>query len=626
MTFFKLIYLFLVHIFAFLAAHKSRFEFSRDVEAIKMANIKKRFLPIINSKPFSVIFISDMEAEYRGHNSEWCLKIVEYITNLGNQEFTYDDIYSSVKIIPELVIHGGDISDGVHGSWAKHGDSASNTLFSSIWQKLYDSKIPMISAMGNHDFSETYSNSIRKQAKKFVSDSYSKSKDLVGVDFKYVEIPSKKDKDKQSLYVSTYGGYQFVNLNNYSPQDTDLAFLTEVSESLDETKKTLFFGHYPLSFLPNQVRTNMINIISRYPNTAYFSGHVHVKENDTYSVSTNRFVDYVAPYPHPWEEPPGSGKYLTPGMYAVLLDPAIGVLQVKFLPIDYENITGCWVDGTICGIGTTCKYCCHENRNSGGTQCGGSKWADGTLCLPGITCEYCLNKFSFWSEMVFTACGKSSTYSCISGDMLIETKEKGIIPVREIQQGNIIPGSINGTSTWCTVVGNYYHGKGTLNGNFTSNHIVLEGGRLSIQGIEKDQYQGDLYNIVTDCEFVTNSDGKSFTPFSTDGLDGHCLDGMSIHEYHIFFRGFLKVFEEIEFEPFNRNSYIGNYKVKLNPMCVEYKKCLFENQCAVFQLVVVDFIENNISEEVKKSFRGDITEKILGRFSPFLGKNEVGML
>jgi hypothetical protein len=65
----------------------------------------------------------------------------------------------------------------------------------------------------------------------------------------------------------------------------------------------------------------------------------------------------------------------------------------------------CQPDGQKCSPVMTCHLCCNEARDSLGTRCGGGKWTDGTLCGLGSTCKFCTNAATYWFGKGFTACG-----------------------------------------------------------------------------------------------------------------------------------------------------------------------------------------------------------------------------
>jgi hypothetical protein len=358
-----------------------------------------------------------METEYRGHLTKFCRKLVDYVKDLASSGLTFDGTFAHYQIKPDLVIHGGDISDGTYGTWDQEGSDAADVLFSDVWQQLYDAGIPMISGLGNHDFSTSYTDRTNQQANKFVLDSFLKTKSLLGQDFDFTEIIHPHvGADGPSLFKAEFRGFQIAHLNYHGLfMDPNGIQFDAFSNSLDRTKKTIFISHFPVS------HQNVKELVWEFPGAAHLSGHVHVPGQRTIRNPSNAaqsFVDYTAAYPHPWELG-NTGAYYDPGMYAALVSPTQGVLQVKSIVIPYEAVTGCWPDGTICGVGTTCNQCCHENRRALGTKCGGEKWSDGTICGLGTTCRYCKNEATFWYGKVFTACGIESCWGdgtvCLPG-------------------------------------------------------------------------------------------------------------------------------------------------------------------------------------------------------------------
>ena len=402
------------------------------------------------SDAFTILFISDMETEWRRHNIDWCNKVVGFIRNLASMGLTYDGSYASYRIAPDFVVHGGDISDGTSGTWKQQGSNAESYLYSNVWQQLYDAGIPLISAVGNHDVDPGFSSTVNNQANQFSTDSYSKTQQLLGSAFSYISIPPVSNAGAPK-FISVYRGVQIANLNYHAFwQDSQGQQLNKLSNSLDPTKKTIFISHFPLSWTPNSGTVKQL--VWRFPNSAFFSGHIHIRSvNGPYTSSggsTQSFYDYTAAYPHPWENPPGSGNWIDDsGFYAALVSPTAGVLQVKHIHYDYQQLTGCLPDGTSCAVGTTCNYCCHDNRNTVSPQCGvstsstnnnaprppppttpqapppaapvpsptaasaPSQWPDGARCVMGTTCNYCQNMATYWPSLGLTACGTQPSSS-----------------------------------------------------------------------------------------------------------------------------------------------------------------------------------------------------------------------
>lgn len=363
---------------------------------------------------FTIIFISDMETSYRNHHVEWCERIVGYVKDISKKDLTFDGKYAAVKITPQLVIHGGDISDYTYGTWDKKGSDAASYLMDNVWGQLYDAGIPMISSLGNHDFNaKNPVASYNAEANDFVRDTFARSKRLKGSDFSFSEVQGVGP----SLFVAEFGGVQIVNFNYHAfLLDPNQKQFNELANQLDRSKKTIFFSHYPLSSYPSNKQTYIINLISQFaPGTAHFSGHRHQKRKE----EKTKFNDYIAAYPHPWEDSQKSGEYFKAGMYAALISPDNGVLQVKNIELPYQDITGCWSDGTVCLQGTTCNQCCNTARQALMTQCGGAEWDDGTQCGLGTTCRACRNKATYWYGKAFTACGEEPCWGdgtrCLAG-------------------------------------------------------------------------------------------------------------------------------------------------------------------------------------------------------------------
>ena len=348
--------------------------------------------------------MADMENKYRNHHHVWCEKIANYVMNFGGTN-TYFDDHPNIKVDPKLVIHGGDLSDTTY-----HWDFTADELFDMTYQQFYDANIPMISILGNHDETNGIPHS---QAELFVRKSFNKA-EYLSSDFSFDEIP-KDTTSKNSYYTAKFKGLQIATVND-ALESTGSQWSIFKSK-LDTNKPALFFSHRPLGDQQREeakLGSNLIDYIKRFPNPTHYAGHDHVY----YPESHGGFTSYVAPYLH-LKESSKSGVYHPPGFLALLVSPAQGVLETKVINYDYEEVTRCWPDESICGVGTTCKYCCHTNRNALGTKCGGKKWDDGILCGYGTTCDYCKNSATYWYGKAFTACGSEPTWGdgtlCLAG-------------------------------------------------------------------------------------------------------------------------------------------------------------------------------------------------------------------
>lgn len=59
-------------------------------------------------EPFTIIFISDLESNYRGHTVDHAKRAITYLRDLKNKNLYFTGDYKDIKIDPKLIIHGGD--------------------------------------------------------------------------------------------------------------------------------------------------------------------------------------------------------------------------------------------------------------------------------------------------------------------------------------------------------------------------------------------------------------------------------------------------------------------------------------------------------------------------------------
>merc|ERR1719204_1654538 len=118
----------------------------------------------------------------------------------------------------------------------------------------------------------------------------------------------------------------------------------------------------------------------------------------------------------------------------------------------------------------------------------------------------------YW--ILFTKDGGSS---CVSGDMLVESESMGPIKTGALVEGmKIRGGDEHGNSQWCTVQDIYFNGMGTLFGNFTEGHLIIDdsSGMVLPSGNSSHEHFGARYTIFTDCPVMENKDGELFTPLA----------------------------------------------------------------------------------------------------------------
>jgi Calcineurin-like phosphoesterase len=317
--------------------------------------------------PFTIIFISDLENKYRGHDVPRSQYVINYVRDLKDDHLVFDEPYAQHVIDPKLVIHGGDIShmwSCDNFEWFLLGGCRNpQDEYRDVWNRLYKAGIPMISAFGNHDWRvrngtgnpwdsgadeprDKETDYINTWSNEFTTLSYEKSVKVTEGKFQYEEILPTGDIG-QSVYRATFGGIQIVNFNSafnwqsYDRTENGMVYSADdqfarLSQTLDRSMKTIFFNHHPLNkggAIGEQTPSvdTMISLVREFgEGVAHFSGHYHVNLVYRYDAAQPAFNDYVAPYPHTW-----NGD--EPGLLAILVSPTQGVLQVKKLDIPGLN-------------------------------------------------------------------------------------------------------------------------------------------------------------------------------------------------------------------------------------------------------------------------------------------------
>ena len=305
----------------------------------------------VPSDAFKVIFVSDLERDYRGHTDR-------------DIEDVMDEIIAQK---PALVIHGGDNYDNEHS-----GNKARK-----YYTKLLDNGIPFITTNGNHDGADS-------AAEAFVHDSYVRTADLAKSSRKFTftyDQPS-----GAHGYKAEFNGLQIASFlwkgkwgKNKKNEDAIVhdeltpARANAMKLKLDPSKPTLVVNHHP-----NMAAVN--TLVQALPvRSAVFSGHTH--DSNTREIASG-YLEYTAPYAHQW----GSMDYGVAkdrkerGMLSVLVSPTKGVISVTQIDTVLKSRT--WSDGTRCSstVLTPASDTCHKCKN--GWDWWGSKF--GHHCGPAL--------------------------------------------------------------------------------------------------------------------------------------------------------------------------------------------------------------------------------------------------
>lgn len=328
--------------------------FTWYVEPITECNFK-----VDDPEKFTIVFVSDMENQYRNHHDEWCGEIAEHIRTIGSLGYRYangDPIEN-----PSLVIHGGDISDSNSG-WRSGITRNDNAIWDTTYQRFYDADIPIISILGNHDEVGNHDEdespeSARSEATQFVRRTFTTSA-ATSSDFTYEEV--QVHGAHHPYYAVNFRGVQIATINN-AYEGINNSF----RQAFNTEKPIMSFSHQPLSRSSHANIQEYKDFLGTFPRPFHFSGHTHRYTSNYY----NGINEYVAPYPHP-----NANDYdLTPGYLALEVSPIHGVIGVSRIGYDYQSVTGCWGSGQLCISHLDCNRCCPsigDTCDMSGCACG----------------------------------------------------------------------------------------------------------------------------------------------------------------------------------------------------------------------------------------------------------------
>jgi len=188
----------------------------------------------------------------------------------------------------------------------------------------------------------------------------------------------------------------------------------------------------------------------------------------------------------------------------------------------------------------------------------------------------------------------------------------------------------NGRSRWCTVEDIYFNGMGTLFGNFTEGHFVLNdsSGMVLPSGNSSHEHFGARYTIFTDCPVMENKDGELFTPLAQTFCGARDFTWSEylvlwtaiqqvVRDTGIFWFHLDETFTDCKNETMCGN--ISEWRDALPPVCESLMACAATQDdiiCDDFEEVAQTFFERYIRaervEEIKKAYAeyGSISQSV----------------
>ena len=224
------------------------------------------------------------------------------------------------------------------------------------------------------------------------------------------------------------------------------------------------------------------------------------------------------------------------------------------------------------------------------------------------------------------------TDSCVSGEMKVEEKRKGVVSISQLTEGDVIFG-ITGAErkpTWCKVVAVFPAAAGrnkTTHDGFTEDHMVIDHA-VHPYGKKGEVRIGPVYTLATDCDASVNAAGQAFTPIST----AFCPHGLSWSEYITLMSAIRRVTNRTGYFWFDTSAYHNNETAmvphwldQLHQICHQLLLCSREGRCQGFENVMAEFVHEHLNKkyievvervfpnmggDVKKEQAGTITEVV----------------
>ena len=226
---------------------------------------------------------------------------------------------------------------------------------------------------------------------------------------------------------------------------------------------------------------------------------------------------------------------------------------------------------------------------------------------------------------------------CVSGDMMLEERTKGLVRVSELSKGDYIHGITGGERkrAWCKVEALFPAAGGkhkiTYDG-FTKEHMVVDDYSVHPYGEKGEVTTGPVYTLATDCDANVNTAGQAFSPISSV----FCPNVLSWSEYITLMSAVRRVANRTGYFWFDTSAYHDNDTAmvphwfdQLHQLCHELLKCSRRDECQGFENVVKEFVHGHVNpkyvEIVERQFPnmgGDVRTQQAGTITEVVRPQE----
>ena len=218
--------------------------------------------------------------------------------------------------------------------------------------------------------------------------------------------------------------------------------------------------------------------------------------------------------------------------------------------------------------------------------------------------------------------------SCVSGEMKLEEKTRGIVRVSQLSEGDVIFGVTgpNRNPAWCKVVAVFpaVGGKNrTTHDGFTADHMVIDQ-TVHPYGKKGEMRVGPVYTLATDCDASVNVAGRAFSPIST----AFCPHELSWSEYITLMSAIRSVTNRTGYFWFDTSVYHDNMTAmvphwidQLHQICHQLLLCSREDRCQAFENVMKEFVDGHLNKEYV-----EIVERVFPNMGGDVNKQQAGTI
>ena len=232
--------------------------------------------------------------------------------------------------------------------------------------------------------------------------------------------------------------------------------------------------------------------------------------------------------------------------------------------------------------------------------------------------------------------GDGGDGGCVSGEMQIDERTKGVVRVSELSESDVIFGVMGTerTPAWCKVEAVFPAAGGknmTTHDGFTADHLVFNHTvhPHGYKGVVRDE---PVFTLFTDCDASQNAVGKVFTPIST----AFCPHELSWSEYLSLIAAIRRVttrtgkfwFDMAAYHD-NETAMVPHWLDQLHQICHELLLCARENRCQRFEEVMEEFVHEHLNKEyveiVDRAFPnmgGDVNKQQAGTITEVVRPQE----